>query len=90
MGVEPSPFRWTVDPATGIVVDGDAVLNPEGFRRADECVRHKILDAVMGPGHHRTMEATRAVAELYERWQAAEPGGGHDVRARQWHRLLEG
>jgi UDP-3-O-[3-hydroxymyristoyl] N-acetylglucosamine deacetylase len=29
-----------------IVVDGDRVLNPEGFRRADECVRHKMLDAL--------------------------------------------
>ena len=29
-----------------VVVDGDVVLNPEGFRRADECVRHKMLDAL--------------------------------------------
>ncbi|MEM6618215.1 MAG: UDP-3-O-acyl-N-acetylglucosamine deacetylase [Pseudomonadota bacterium] len=29
-----------------IVVEGSAVLNPEGFRRADECVRHKMLDAL--------------------------------------------
>jgi UDP-3-O-[3-hydroxymyristoyl] N-acetylglucosamine deacetylase len=29
-----------------IVVEGDRVLNPGGFRRADECVRHKMLDAV--------------------------------------------
>jgi UDP-3-O-[3-hydroxymyristoyl] N-acetylglucosamine deacetylase len=29
-----------------IVVDGDTVLNPGGFRRADECVRHKMLDAL--------------------------------------------
>jgi len=29
-----------------VVVEGDKVLNPEGFRRTDECVRHKILDAV--------------------------------------------
>ena len=29
-----------------VVVDGDAVLNPGGFRRADECVRHKMLDAL--------------------------------------------
>jgi len=29
-----------------IVVDGGQVLNPEGFRRADECVRHKMLDAL--------------------------------------------
>jgi UDP-3-O-[3-hydroxymyristoyl] N-acetylglucosamine deacetylase len=29
-----------------VVVEGGAVLNPGGFRRADECVRHKMLDAV--------------------------------------------
>jgi UDP-3-O-[3-hydroxymyristoyl] N-acetylglucosamine deacetylase len=29
-----------------VVVDGDAVLNPGGFRRADEPVRHKMLDAL--------------------------------------------
>ncbi len=29
-----------------IVVDNGVVLNPEGFRRSDECVRHKMLDAL--------------------------------------------
>ncbi len=29
-----------------LVVDGADVLNPEGFRREDECVRHKMLDAL--------------------------------------------
>lgn len=29
-----------------IVIDGDAVLNPQGLRFADECVRHKMLDVV--------------------------------------------
>jgi UDP-3-O-[3-hydroxymyristoyl] N-acetylglucosamine deacetylase len=29
-----------------IVVDENLVLNPEGFRRSDECVRHKMLDAL--------------------------------------------
>ncbi|MGG7564814.1 UDP-3-O-acyl-N-acetylglucosamine deacetylase [Rhodovulum sp. DZ06] len=29
-----------------VVVDGDKVLNPEGLRRPDEFVRHKMLDAV--------------------------------------------
>ena len=29
-----------------VVVDGDAVLNPEGLRRPDEFVRHKALDTV--------------------------------------------
>ncbi len=29
-----------------VVVSGTEVLNPGGFRRADECVRHKMLDAL--------------------------------------------
>jgi UDP-3-O-[3-hydroxymyristoyl] N-acetylglucosamine deacetylase len=29
-----------------VVVEGGEVLNPGGFRRADECVRHKMLDAL--------------------------------------------
>ncbi len=29
-----------------VVVEGGDVLNPEGFRRSDECVRHKMLDAL--------------------------------------------
>ena len=29
-----------------IAIDGDAVLNPEGLRYADEFVRHKALDAI--------------------------------------------
>jgi UDP-3-O-[3-hydroxymyristoyl] N-acetylglucosamine deacetylase len=29
-----------------VVVDGDEVLSPGGFRHADEAVRHKMLDAL--------------------------------------------
>lgn len=29
-----------------VVLDGEKVLNPEGFRDANECVNHKVLDAV--------------------------------------------
>ncbi|MEM1105381.1 MAG: UDP-3-O-acyl-N-acetylglucosamine deacetylase [Pseudomonadota bacterium] len=29
-----------------VVIDGDEILNPEGLRRQDEFIRHKILDAV--------------------------------------------
>lgn len=29
-----------------VVIEGDAVLNPEGLRRPDEFVRHKALDAI--------------------------------------------
>lgn len=29
-----------------VVLDGDNILNPEGFRVENECVNHKVLDAV--------------------------------------------
>ncbi|WP_439815806.1 UDP-3-O-acyl-N-acetylglucosamine deacetylase [Zavarzinia sp. CC-PAN008] len=29
-----------------VVVDGESVMNPEGLRRPDEFVRHKVLDAI--------------------------------------------
>ncbi len=32
--------------ANAVVVDGDEILNPEGLRFADECVRHKALDVL--------------------------------------------
>lgn len=32
--------------SNAIVIDGYQVLNPEGLRFADECVRHKVLDAL--------------------------------------------
>ena len=29
-----------------VVLDGDKILNPEGFRVKNECVNHKVLDAI--------------------------------------------
>jgi UDP-3-O-[3-hydroxymyristoyl] N-acetylglucosamine deacetylase len=29
-----------------VVLDGDSILNPEGFRLPNECVNHKVLDAL--------------------------------------------
>ncbi|MEX0962028.1 MAG: UDP-3-O-acyl-N-acetylglucosamine deacetylase [Simkaniaceae bacterium] len=30
----------------GVVIKNDAVINPEGLRFSDECVRHKVLDLI--------------------------------------------
>ena len=67
-----------------VIVDGDRVLNPEGFRRADECVRHKMLDAlgdlylagapILGyykshrGGHHVTNMLLRALFATPDAW----------------------
>ena len=29
-----------------VVLDGDKILNPEGFRVPKECVNHKVLDTI--------------------------------------------
>lgn len=29
-----------------VVLDGETILNPEGFRLANECVNHKVMDAI--------------------------------------------
>ena len=29
-----------------MVLDGETLLNPEGFRVKNECVNHKVLDAI--------------------------------------------
>ncbi|MEO0387128.1 MAG: UDP-3-O-acyl-N-acetylglucosamine deacetylase, partial [Pseudomonadota bacterium] len=66
-----------------VVVEGATVLNPEGFRRADECVRHKILD-VLGDislvgmpilGHYQGVRAghgptNRMLRTLFDRPEA--------------------
>ncbi|MGF1658990.1 MAG: UDP-3-O-acyl-N-acetylglucosamine deacetylase [Rubrimonas sp.] len=52
-----------------IVVDGDRVLNPEGLRRSDEFVRHKMLDAVG--------DLALAGAPILGRYEGAR--AGHEV-----------
>jgi UDP-3-O-[3-hydroxymyristoyl] N-acetylglucosamine deacetylase len=49
-----------------IVIDGDTVLNPEGTRYADECVRHKVLDAIG--------DLALAGASLLAHYHADRPG----------------
>ncbi|PLS22436.1 UDP-3-O-acyl-N-acetylglucosamine deacetylase [Neptunicoccus cionae] len=80
-----------------IVVDGDTVLNPEGFRRDDECVRHKMLDAlgdlalaghpIIGryhgdkAGHRATNLLLRELFAQPDAWEMVE------CTPSQWHDL---
>ena len=65
-----------------IVVDGARVLNPEGLRHVDECVRHKAMDAVGdmalagGPviGRYRGVRAGHALTNEALRTLFATPG----------------
>jgi len=72
-----------------IVVDGERVLNPGGLRRADEFVRHKMLDAlgdlalagcpILGhyegvrAGHGLTNRLLRALFDDPDAWDRVEP-----------------
>ncbi len=62
-----------------IVVDGAEVLNPEGLRRPDEFVRHKMLDAVG--------DLALAGAPILGRYEAER--GGHEMTVRLLHALFE-
>jgi UDP-3-O-[3-hydroxymyristoyl] N-acetylglucosamine deacetylase len=73
-----------------IVVDGARVLNVEGFRHPDECVRHKMLDAVgdlalagapilgryegVRSGHGVTNQLLRALFDRPDAWRMEECG----------------
>lgn len=56
-----------------VVLDDTGVLNPEGFRFPEECVRHKILDAVgdlalLGLLLYGRLEVSRGSHELHWRF----------------------
>lgn len=61
-----------------IVVDGGRVLNPGGLRRADEFVRHKMLDAVG--------DLALAGAPLIARYEGER--AGHEMTNRLLHALF--
>jgi UDP-3-O-[3-hydroxymyristoyl] N-acetylglucosamine deacetylase len=72
-----------------VVVDGDRVLNPGGFRRPDEAVRHKMLD-VLGDlatagapilGAYAGVKAGHALTNRLLRRLFATPGAWEEVAA---------
>jgi UDP-3-O-[3-hydroxymyristoyl] N-acetylglucosamine deacetylase len=79
-----------------VVIDNDAVLNPEGLRRPDEFVRHKALDAVgdlyllgapligryegLYAGHGLNNAVVRALLARPEAWRLT-PAPGQMARA---------
>lgn len=80
-----------------VVVDGDKVLTPGGFRHADEAVRHKMLDAVGdlalagAPllGRYQAFRAGHALTNRLLRKVFATPGAVESVTIspRQAHNL---
>jgi UDP-3-O-[3-hydroxymyristoyl] N-acetylglucosamine deacetylase len=71
-----------------VVIGEDRIINPEGLRYADECVRHKVLDAIgdlaligaplLGAyrstrgGHRLNVMAVQALLADEEAWTFAE------------------
>ncbi|MFK7960577.1 MAG: tetratricopeptide repeat protein [Phycisphaerales bacterium] len=45
---------------------------------------HRLVEAGLGPNHGRTLGHRRALADLYDAWDAAEPGAGHAGQAATW------
>lgn len=72
-----------------IVVDGETVLNAEGFRRDGECVRHKMLDALgdlalVGKpilGHYRGVRAGHSITNQLLRKLFATPDAYEIIEA---------
>lgn len=72
-----------------IVVEGDKILNSEGFRHDDECVRHKMLDALgdmalIGMpilGRYRGVRAGHRVTNLLIRALFATPDAFEVIEA---------
>ncbi len=50
---------------------------------------HSLLLASRGPTHKETTDCTKALADLYTRWHAAEPEAHHDTKAAEWKARLE-
>jgi UDP-3-O-[3-hydroxymyristoyl] N-acetylglucosamine deacetylase len=83
-----------------VVLDDVAVLNPGGFRFPEECVRHKILDAVgdlalLGLALWGRLEVSRGSHELHFRfiehlmaqeaaWRVWMPSARPREKARSW------
>lgn len=70
-------------PENAVIVDGDAVLSPGGFRHSDEAVRHKMLDALGDLAlagapllaHYEGHRAGHALTNALLRKLFATPGG---------------
>lgn len=62
-----------------VVIDGDRVVNPGGLRRADEPVRHKLLDAIG--------DLALAGAPIIGRFESER--GGHALTNALLHRLFD-
>jgi hypothetical protein len=49
---------------------------------------HAIYEKSVGPSHPETRVCIKAIIELYQQWNTAEPGKGYDAKADKWRKKL--
>ena len=49
---------------------------------------HAIFTKTRGEAHQKTIDCTKALADLYDRWNTADPGKGHDQKASEWRKKI--
>ncbi len=59
----------------------------EAAPMAEECVRGNAHH--FGPAHNETRDAITLAVTLYESWDEADPGKGHDAKAAAWKARLD-
>lgn len=47
-----------------------------------------MADAAYGEGSDTSIQGIKLLVELYERWDADEPGKGYDAKAAEWRDRL--
>ncbi len=70
---------------------GKARAGMRAFSTASRALEeaHRLLAEALGNTHDATQRSTLALAQLYEAWDAAEPGTGKTERAAEYRRALE-
>lgn len=66
---------------------------PGRFQLAESNLReaHAVLMNAKGwgPSHRSTLDCARALVELHDAWERAEPDAGHAARAAEWRKVAE-
>jgi len=92
---EPAARRAWVEPRSrllGVYLAklGAARAGLRQFADAQESLleSYAVLSAGFGENHTRTKDSVKQLIALYESWDAAEPGNGHDTQAAEWRTKL--
>ena len=75
---------------TGVFPDphGKTLGRLERYAETALLEAHGILESARGAKHERTIKVIKSLANLYDAWDAAEPGKGYDAKAAEWRAKL--